>query len=307
MKLKNCLTALITVIVVISSNLLCTSAQSVDTSQSGTINIAPEMSDGKAFPSGDAEVRLYHVAALNSNNGVISYALTDEFNGCGINISSLTAENAQDNCNKIMNYAAEKSISPFLKGLLNSEHKITFNNLPLGMYIVSVSHSALNVNPFFIALPSVRDGAYIYTVDAVPKAVTSGSTTPGGGGGGGGSGEKPKPQEDEKPTEGVTSDTNEPYGEDTSNKTEDTGKVERPRLDVVIGAEDTTENVTEYAPPDFTDVGKPPGKGDFTDVVKKTLGGVAPDTGDHSFIIGGLLCVVLGCGILTLGLYLRKR
>jgi hypothetical protein len=105
------------------------SAQSFDADRQGSVSVTLIDQDRK-MPISGAELSLYHVAtvSLNSRNH-LSYNFTHAFADCGCDLDdpALSA--------KLNVFVKEHSV-PAKKLVTDAHGKVSFNNLPLGLYLV---------------------------------------------------------------------------------------------------------------------------------------------------------------------------
>ena len=140
-------------------------AQAFDSDRVGSISVTLMDHDGKTPISG-AELSLYHVAtvSLNSKNN-LSYTFTDAFEDCGCVLDDPALSVMLDAFIKDHSVSAEK--------LVTDDHgKVTFTNLPLGLYFVQQTSTVAGYAPctsFLVTVPNHNAGGYVYDVNASPK------------------------------------------------------------------------------------------------------------------------------------------
>ena len=130
-------------------------------------NISVTLIDPKGnTPITGAELSLYYVAtvSLNGENN-LSYTFTDTFENCGFALDdpALTA--------KLEEFVKEQSVYAE-KRLTDSHGKITFEDLPLGLYFVQQTNDVEGYVPctsFLVTVPNQSDESYIYDINASPK------------------------------------------------------------------------------------------------------------------------------------------
>ena len=113
-------------------------AQGFDAERLGTVSVTLMDQDGKT-PIVGAELSLYHVATVNLNSkNNLSYTFTNEFEDCGCALDDPALSVKLD--------AFVKDHSVFTeKRLTDTYGKITFRNLPLGLYFVQQKSFGFNV------------------------------------------------------------------------------------------------------------------------------------------------------------------
>ena len=140
-------------------------AQSFDADRLGSISVTLIDQDGKTPISG-AELSLYHVAtvSLNSKNN-LSYIFTYAFEDCGAALDDPALSVKLD--------AFVKDHSVTAKKLVTDVHgKVSFTNLPLGLYFVKQTTTVAGYAPctsFLVTVPNHNAGGYVYDVNASPK------------------------------------------------------------------------------------------------------------------------------------------
>ena len=140
-------------------------AQSFDVNRLGSISVTLMDQDGKTPISG-AELSLYHVAtvSLNSKNN-LSYIFTYAFEDCGAALDDPALSVKLDAFVKNHSVTAEKLVTD-LHG------KVSFTNLPLGLYFIKQTSDVAGYAPctsFLVTVPNQSDDGYVYDVNASPK------------------------------------------------------------------------------------------------------------------------------------------
>lgn len=144
---------------------------SVDLSQAGSITIALQDKTGSHTPIAGAEFTLYQIADVEEKTETLTYRFTSDFAGCGANLSDLSAGGLADH---LAGYATAKKLTGAVN-TTNSEGKVVFSKLPVGLYLLVQSSNAAGyfpTAPFLVSIPMTNtDGTgWIYDVDASPKA-----------------------------------------------------------------------------------------------------------------------------------------
>lgn len=149
------------------------------------------------------KLTLYKVADVTRSNGDLKFSYTEDFKGCGITLGDLTDSSLASRLEAKLPLTAEG-----ITRTVSEDGKVTFSNLPLGLYLVVQTENSKGyeaINSFLVSLPMADESGWLYTVDASPKV---GSPT----------GEYPpqepdtpttpeKPTEPDKPTEPENPDT----------------------------------------------------------------------------------------------------
>ncbi len=187
----------------------------IDFTKTGSITVTLEASTGEK-PK-DGTLTLYHAADLSSDG----YTYTTAFKDC---TEDLTENLNQSKANALAAYVSANGITGQSQNI-GSDGTAVFDNLDLGLYLVvqtADSTGFYTANSFLVSVPLEENSAWVYDVDASPKAAISVETdsgdtpttpddtddpddtdepsekTPSGGGGGGGSHILNPPDESEK-------------------------------------------------------------------------------------------------------------
>lgn len=93
--------------------------------------------------------------------------LTDKFKDSGESLEELDSALAQ----RLADYAGKHKIDgdTFTIG---SDGRIDFTGLSSGLYLIiqeQASQGYYGVAPFFVSIPMMENGSYVYNVDATPK------------------------------------------------------------------------------------------------------------------------------------------
>ena len=133
----------------------------------GTLTINAVWNRDAASPkslAGDtyAIVRVATVTT-NSNGSVSSYKTVSDFSGLTADWERLTSSEYHDAAKKLAAHAAKNKLYQH-SGTTNAAGQLTFQNLPLGLYLVSRTDStkankAYDCDPFLISIPGSGDTA----------------------------------------------------------------------------------------------------------------------------------------------------
>lgn len=140
-------------------------AQDFDSNRVGSISVTLMDQDRKT-PITGAELSLYHVAtaSLNSKNN-LSYTFTNPFMDCGFALDDPALSV------KLDAFVEEHSVST-LKLVTDAYGKVSFTNLPLGLYFIKQTSSVAGYAPcksFLVTVPNQNADGYVYDVNASPK------------------------------------------------------------------------------------------------------------------------------------------
>ena len=140
-------------------------AQDFSSDRIGSISVTLMAQDSKT-PITGAELSLYYVATvrLNSKNN-LSYTFTDAFKNCGCALDDPALSVKLDVF--VENYSVAKE-----KLVTDAHGKVSFTNLPLGLYFVKQTNTVAGYAPctsFLVTVPNYTDEGYVYDVNASPK------------------------------------------------------------------------------------------------------------------------------------------
>lgn len=162
---KRILLALCAVLLIGSLTVTTHAAQIPDYDRLGSISITMTYRD-QIVPGGT--LTLYRVADIHVDNGDHSFFYTEEFAGCEIPLDDLSKSDIPTALAKIVKDNSLKGITK----TIDQEGKVTFEELPLGLYLLVQLKAAPGykaLSPFLVSVPRNDDGSYIYDVDASPK------------------------------------------------------------------------------------------------------------------------------------------
>lgn len=141
-----------------------------DPDRKGSVSVIVRNTENKQPVSGGS-LTLYKVADVKVDDWNFSFAFTNAFSGCDLELNDIQSE---DLAEKLAAYAADQKLSGMSAGV-GSDGKAVFSDLELGLYLVTQLTPAEGyscLNPFLVTVP-LRDGeSLIYDVEASPKAGT---------------------------------------------------------------------------------------------------------------------------------------
>lgn len=140
-------------------------AFALDYDRVGSISVELKDRDGET-PIQGAELSLYHVAkvSLNSEKN-LSYNFTDAFEDCGFELDDPALSAKLDGFVKENSLSAQKLVT-------DAHGKVTFANLPLGLYFVKQTNTVAGYAPctsFLVTVPNESADGYVYDLNASPK------------------------------------------------------------------------------------------------------------------------------------------
>ena len=157
-----------------------------DLSRKGSLSITFTC-DGKPISDGN-KVGVFKVADVVSDNG-FKFVWNGEFAAAGAMPEDLDAVNGQL-AEKLVNIAKDKKVPLYRNSQeLDSDGKVTFSDLPVGLYLVvhtnkvettlsDKSTVTYTINPFLVSIPQNNEGKLNYDVVTKPKVSPEKKTTP---------------------------------------------------------------------------------------------------------------------------------
>lgn len=146
------------------------SAAVIDKTTKGSITLTMKNTEGKTV--GGGTMSLYYVAAIEENNGTYSFAYTDAFKGCSVDLNGDLTSAATAKAIELYTVANSKTVVPTHRKNIASNGVVKFDNLNVGLYLLVQHHAAAGYSTmasFLISVPREVNGVYDYSVDAAPK------------------------------------------------------------------------------------------------------------------------------------------
>lgn len=153
--------SLICALMLLSLLALSASAEVVDTTKRGSISVQMKH-NGKAVPGG--ELTIYRVAEING----AAYWYLPDYASCKESLSDLHSSRLPA---ALAALVKAKELEGTV-GQIDQNGSVKFPDLETGLYLIMQTKAAEGfnaVNPFVVTLPGVKNGYYIYDVDASPK------------------------------------------------------------------------------------------------------------------------------------------
>ena len=127
---------------------------------------------------------IVRVATVTTNNdgSVSSYKTVGDFSGLTADWERLTSSEYHDAAKKLATHAAKNKLYQH-SGTTNVAGQLTFQNLPLGLYLVSRTNSAkankaYDCDPFLISIPGSGDTSADLNITVEPKFSTGTPVVP---------------------------------------------------------------------------------------------------------------------------------
>lgn len=147
----------------------------VDLSRTGSIKVSLYDTETSELVRGGA-LTLYRVAKVKKSSADLSFAYTNGFEDCGIELGDLSeGDLAEQLTGKIAATAASTTLE------VGDSGTVEFDDLEVGLYLVVQSRAAEEydaIRPFLVSVPIRENGSYRYEVDALPKVGTATHKTP---------------------------------------------------------------------------------------------------------------------------------
>lgn len=136
-----------------------------DLTREGSISITMQY---RGTPIGGGTLTLHRVGEAAEDNGDYFFRPTGDFAHLELDLSDLQAQGLAD---KLYRYTQSETLIGTTV-IIGGDGKVTFDGLQPGLYLLSqptAPEGYSKVSPFLVSLPVLRDGVYVYEVDASPK------------------------------------------------------------------------------------------------------------------------------------------
>lgn len=136
-----------------------------DLTQTGSIEITMHSGETKV---GGGTLTLYRVGEVTEEDGNYSFVPTGDFADCGLDFSDINSSALADG---LAAYAADNQLTGTTE-TVGADGKVTFTDLELGLYLLVQNEAAEGYNkakPFLVTVPQLKEGEYVYDVEASPK------------------------------------------------------------------------------------------------------------------------------------------
>lgn len=142
------------------------STHTVDFSKKGSITITlTEKNENEAIKG--AEITIYKVASAGEENHNLKFTYTEDFNACQAILSDLESPELSKEITK-----CAQNITSDLVLKTNENGIVKFNNLDLGLYLVTQSNKVdgySTIDSYLVMLPQVENNKWIYNIKTEPK------------------------------------------------------------------------------------------------------------------------------------------
>ena len=138
----------------------------VDFSRKGSIEVTLHEMSEDTYVEG-AEITIYKIADAYLNGINLGFKYSEEFSTCGVSLNDLTVDGLSKD---ITSCVKPDSIGTSL--ITDNNGVVNFNNLDLGLYLVSQTNKVdgySNIDSFLVHIPKVIDNSWTYDISADPK------------------------------------------------------------------------------------------------------------------------------------------
>lgn len=153
-------------------------ADSYDKDKKGsiTINLDDVKLDDTVTNKEGVSVSVYQIASINHNGINISFDINSSLSSTGVDVNDITTSDKNLNAAKKLSATIGKSGITATTKKTDRNGKVSFTNLPQGMYLVEEADGASygTFSPFLVAIPYMEDGEnWIYDVVTYTKGVSN--------------------------------------------------------------------------------------------------------------------------------------
>lgn len=163
--LRKSMIFLITVLLLCGMSLTVFAHPVPDLTEKGSISITMHSGETKV---GGGTLTLYRVGEVHESNGDYTFVPTGDFADCGLDLSNIDSSALASD---LAAYAADNRLIGSTKSI-DADGKVSFIDLELGLYLLVQNEAAEGynkANAFLVTVPRLKDGEYIYDVEASPK------------------------------------------------------------------------------------------------------------------------------------------
>lgn len=167
MKLNKLSAVLLALGVLLSMTMTAFAHDVPDLDRLGSITVTTRR--GGAVVKGGS-LTIYRVGQIGEDDGNYFFLPTGDFAQCGESFETLN--DAAGIARRLKAYAKKEKIAGMETKTIGSDGTVTFENLPLGLYLVCQHKAAPGYDylaPFLVSLPYMEDGKYQYDLAALPK------------------------------------------------------------------------------------------------------------------------------------------
>ena len=139
----------------------------IDFSKHGSINIS--LIDSDNIGVANTEISIYKIADAGLENTNLIYENIEQLSSCNIDLSTISdASITYELINCVEKNSTFKSTE-----VTDTEGKVQFNDLDLGLYLVVQTQKTpgySTIAPFMVAIPQISENNWIYNINSLPKS-----------------------------------------------------------------------------------------------------------------------------------------
>lgn len=136
-----------------------------DLTRTGALNVSMRF---EGEPVAGGTLTIFRAGDIHEDDGDFSFVLSEEFAGSGEALDDIDSP-------ELAKALAEYADAQELRGtsrIISDQGEVRFAGLEPGLYLVVQDTAAEGYNPappFLVSVPMMKDGVYVYDVDASPK------------------------------------------------------------------------------------------------------------------------------------------
>lgn len=159
-------------------------AERIDLQKTASLSVQYQSSqDNGGQAMANVAFQLYQVAQVSAS---LQYTLTDDFAGYAVSLDKLDSDGWRSTAQTLAAYAAADKLTPVQQAVTDKNGRLTFSDLPVGLYLVVGQKHSQNGNtylpaPFLVCLPNL-DETQSWEYHPVVSPKYSQITPPGGDG-----------------------------------------------------------------------------------------------------------------------------
>lgn len=164
--LKRAVSLIFTILLLCTMSIVAFAHDVPDMEASGSITVHLKAGE-QMLDSGT--LTFYRVGEIFQENGNYSFRLTEPFTDSGASLEDI---HAPETAAKLASYAKQQSLSGTTVSIEQGTASLTIAQGQLGLYLLVQNQASTGwqpLNPFLITVPTMKDGKYVYQVDASPK------------------------------------------------------------------------------------------------------------------------------------------
>lgn len=157
---------LLSILMLYSTNIYALEGNTIDFNSKGSIEITlNEKTDNEKIEG--AEILLYKVADVKSENHNLMFEYIDELKSCNASLNDLETKSKSEDIEKCIN----ENINS-LKQITDVNGTVKYNDLDLGLYLVkqnNIVKGYSKIDSFLVMIPKIVNNKWIYDIKSTPK------------------------------------------------------------------------------------------------------------------------------------------